>query len=331
MAARRRIAVVGGGIAGLAFAASCDPERLEVVVHEAEPERASAGAALGLWPAPLRALRTIGAAAAVRGAGREAHGGALFRLDGRRLLAVPRGGPLLLPRPSLLAALEAAVPPDVRRVSGAVTDPQELDADLVVGADGVRSRVRALVHPPAAQRVESPFVTLRGLLEQPPDPGDIGEYWGGGRVFGLAPTVRGSYWFTAHRSDLGPEPLDVGQVLDEASTRFADAAPVISRTLRDGGAAALATRLWTTPAMPRYARGRYLVIGDAAHASLPNLGRGAGDALVDAVTLARTLSRDGDLRRWQARRLPVTQAARLVAGGAMTAATALPVPDRAAP
>ena len=55
----------------------------------------------------------------------------------------------------------------------------------------------------------------------------------------------------------------------------------------------------------------------ASHASLPNLGRGACDAILDAAALARTLDAGRSLASWQARRLPPTQAARLAAGGLM--------------
>lgn len=57
----RRVAVVGGGIAGLALAAGLDPDRFEVVLHEAEPERKALGAPLGLWPSALKALARVGA------------------------------------------------------------------------------------------------------------------------------------------------------------------------------------------------------------------------------------------------------------------------------
>ena len=49
-------------------------------------------------------------------------------------------------------------------------------------------------------------------------------------------------------------------------------------------------RVWTTPPLGSYVRGRVALIGDAAHAMTPNLGRGACEALVDAVTLAELLN-----------------------------------------
>lgn len=311
----QRIVVVGGGIAGLTLAAALDPARFEVELVEAQPERVSGGAALGLWPSARRALAGLGVLPAT-GDGVAGTTVALHDLAGRRLASARGPDIALVDRPALMAALERAVPPTVRRRVAEVEDPSQLDADLVVGADGVRSRVRGLVDASAADRVETPYVALRGIL--PSVAGGYGEYWGAGRLFGLAPMPDGrAYWFSTHRSTLGPEPLPVADVLAEARQRFDGAASTIRDVLADPGEPVLATRLWVAPPMTRYARGRYVVLGDAAHASLPNLGRGACDAILDAAALARTLDAGRSLASWRARRLPPTQAARLAAGGLM--------------
>ncbi|MCE1180265.1 MAG: FAD-dependent monooxygenase [Micrococcales bacterium] len=321
-----RIAIVGGGIAGLTLAAALDLSRCEVTLHEAQPERAGIGSALGLWPSALRALDRIGAGDSLRRLGAGVSSGALRRADGRPIVRAsavgPLRGPLMLPRADLLGALEHAVPSSVRWEHAAVAAPEDLDADLVIGADGVRSVVRGVVHPAAAQRVVTPWVALRGILPRPPDVGTEGEYWGRSRLFGIVPMgSSGTCWFTSHPSALGPEPLDVAVVLAEAREVFAGDAPAIHQTLAAASADTLATRLWVTPPMPRYARGRYVVIGDAAHGMLPNLGRGACEAILDAVSLARTLDRGGRLSARQARRVPATQAARVASAGLMRLAT----------
>lgn len=360
-----RVAVVGGGIAGLTLAAALDPRRHEVTLFEEQPERAGSGAALALWPSAVRALDRIGVQIGGQIGQDEGEGAtevvvasaALFDLrTGDRLIGAPRRlprglpGPLsrragaltLVPRPTLLAALEDAVPDSVRRVHRAVTDPTTLDADLVVGADGVRSRVRALVHPPAAERRATPWLALRGIHPEPPLPGTVGEYWGPGGLAGITPLGAGTYWFTTHRSTLGPEPLDVREALAEAREHFADAAPAVrerlaaalTARLAAGAPPTLATRLWLTPPLPRYARDRYVVIGDAAHATTPNLGRGAVDGILDAASLADTLNRGAGLAAWQLRRLPTTQAARTLAPLVMRLAlseTATAARDRVLP
>lgn len=276
-------------------------------------------------------------------------GGSLLHSSGRRLLSASDTGVVMVDRPMLLAALAAAVPSEVQIVPEAVDDPRSLAADLVVGADGVRSVVRGLVSPRAAARIETPFVVLRGRLPAAPAAQEVGEYWGGGLLFGIVPVESHAYWFTAHRSRLGPEPLDPRRVAAEALANAGGAAPIVRSTLSAVDEATLATRLWVTPPLTRYTRGRYIVIGDAAHAMTPNLGRGANDAILDAESLAGALTRADAARRtsrvgrggagldravarraawsrraWLARRVPPTQAARVASGALMRVALAIP-------
>ncbi len=310
---KRRIAVVGGGIAGLSVAAALDPQRFDVSVYEGS-SRAVQGSALGMWPSARRALARIGVLEAVQAAGWRVTGGALRDLTGRVLARTDRVDLVMVDRTALLGAIDAAVPATVRRVHASVDAPERLDADLVIGADGVGSRVRALVHRPAAERRRTEWVALRGMSRGEPRPEHVGEYWGPGRLFGIVP-VRddGCYWFSTHRSP-GSEPLDPRALIDEAIGVFAEAAPAIRQRLHAADDQTLANRLWVVPAMPRYVAGRYLVIGDAAHAMTPNLGRGACEAVVDAVSVAEALNRGKNLFGWQAVRVPATQAARTASG-----------------
>lgn len=318
-----RVAIVGGGIAGLSLATALDPTRFEVTVHEAQPERRTTGAALGLWASSRRVLESLGVRVPQAAYDTRV---VLHRLDGRRLLTLRGPDVAQVRRPDLMTALAAAVPPSVRFDAGVVEHPERLDADVVVGADGVRSRVRGLVDGRAAERRATPWVTLRGVAPQVGGADEsllaAREFWGRSRLFGDAPVSGGRYWFTAHRSELGPEPLDLHAVLDEARHEFARAAPLVRDAVAHADDTTLATRLWVAPPMRRYVRGRFVVIGDAAHAACPNLGRGASDAILDAVTLAEILAAGRSLRTWQRRRLPVTQLARATAGLGMRVATA---------
>ncbi|NHA67778.1 FAD-dependent monooxygenase [Phycicoccus flavus] len=315
----RRVAVVGGGIAGLTLAVALGRD-VEVVVHEADPGRAGAGSSLVLWRSAGRALDRLGVLDAVRHDLRPVGRGRLFDLAGRPLTSAHDPGLAAVPRPALLAALAAALPRGVRRVEDEVTAPEDLDADLVVGADGVRSRVRGLVDPARSARRSTPYLALRGVLPRAPEPDRVGEYWGPGALFGLVAFGDGGSWFTTHRGAAGPEPLDVPAVLAQARTAFGDAHPALRRTLAEAGPGTSATRVWVAPPLRRYTRGRYVVLGDAAHAMTPNLGRGAGEAVLDAVSLAAALRAGAPLARWEARRLPVTQAARAASGVVMRTA-----------
>ena len=117
----------------------------------------------------------------------------------------------LTERAALMTSLGAALPSSVRVVHEQVTDPASLDADLVVGADGVRSVVRGLVDPAAAARRPTPYVATRGILRGQPTTTGEGEYWGRGLVFGRQRlNADDTYWFSAFRDDGAVEPLDPG-------------------------------------------------------------------------------------------------------------------------
>ncbi|WP_018157630.1 FAD-dependent monooxygenase [Demetria terragena] len=136
-------------------------------------------------------------------------------------------------------------------------------------------------------------------------------------MFGIAPLAgERTYWFSVHASDLA-EPIDAEAAFAQAAERFTRAAPAVRELLANGAADTVPTRLWTTLPMSRYVNGRYVVIGDAAHAMMPNLGRGACSAIVDAATLAAAMNRGQGLSRWEARRVPATQLARLGSGALM--------------
>lgn len=326
-----RIDIVGGGIAGLTLAALLDPDRYDVTIHEERPGRLGLGTALGMWPGAREVLARLGADQLLR-TGMTPTTGALHLLDGTPCL---RAGSavdvLLVARTDLVRALDAAVPEAVRRVTGRVVAAADLDGDVVVGADGVFSAVRRSTWGERAGARLSPDVAVRGLVPTRPD-GEIGEYWGRGRLFGITPVPGGvTNWFCTYPNDTGIRDIGVADALAAARHRFADAAPAIRAVLAAAAAqATLAGPIWVAPPQRRYVRGRVVLVGDAAHAMAPNLGRGACESIVDAAVLAEELGRRpvvDALRAYERRRHLATQAARIASARVAAVATA----RRAAP
>ena len=194
--------IVGGGIGGLATAVALDQRGWQVEVLERAPAFTEAGAGLSLWPNALRALDRLGLGDTVRGravltgqAGiRDAAGRWLSRSDTAELER--RFGPTaLVHRADLLADLRAAVPGEslrsgitVRAVrpDGTVRHSGgESRADLVVGADGLRSVVRSSVWPDAPAPRYVGYTSWR-LITPPVPVGESCESWGRGERFGYA-------------------------------------------------------------------------------------------------------------------------------------------------
>jgi 2-polyprenyl-6-methoxyphenol hydroxylase-like FAD-dependent oxidoreductase len=206
-----------------------------------------------------------------------------------------------------------------------LTGGEELPADLVVGADGLRSTVREWTIG-AEEPVDSGITAWRGVAtgahEVP-----AGEWWGSGCVAGLLPLSGGrTYWYVAYRGPEGDE--------DEFGRRVAEfGAPVRDVVGATDREARLCHRLFDRPPSDRWSRGPVTLLGDAAHPMLPFLGQGACSALEDAVTLAAALGGEPDvesaLTAYEGARRPRT--AGLVKGSRQAARVALlgPAPLRA--
>lgn len=321
---------MGGGIAGLALAARLDPQRFQVTLHEQRTQLPKVGTSLMMWPKAQEALAAVGILDAVKASSPALAVGALRNAAGDPWLVVPAGGTIAVSRPELISLLESAVPASVRRETGRFEAVSPEGPGVLIGADGVGSIVRRTVWGESTRARLTSYVALRGVV-----PGRLwedhsGEYWGRGDLFGIGPAAGGTNWYASFHSGLRPElepgEMDVERVLELARERYSGHAGGVCEVLASAETGtSLAQRIWTTPPVAGYVRGRVALLGDAAHAMTPNLGRGACEALIDAVTLADHLNSrpvDAALRAYGSQRFLRTQALRLGSAGMMRLALA---------
>ncbi|MDV8149812.1 FAD-dependent monooxygenase [Arthrobacter sp. B10-11] len=324
------ISIVGGGIAGLALASCLDQDRFEVTIIEKRPELPAVGTVLAMWPNAQRALERAGVLAEARAVSPVVGSGSIRDASGNPWITVNGGDMFGISRIDLLRLLDSAVPASVRRTT-ATAGSVPAEAGLVVGADGVHSVVRREAWGTRTAARLTSCLAVRGIVPSRVDPQDVGEYWGRGDLFGVANASLGINWYGSYRSGLGPSGIDVAAVLEQTRHHFAGHAPVIRRVLAEATPEhTLVQRIWTTPRLRSYVRGNAVLIGDAAHAMTPNLGRGACEALVDATTLAEllnTLPVKEALASYNRRRRLRTQALALASSAMMRVALA----DRAQP
>jgi 2-polyprenyl-6-methoxyphenol hydroxylase-like FAD-dependent oxidoreductase len=323
----RTAVVVGGGIGGLGVAAGLHRRGWTVRVLERAPAFTEVGAGISLWPNAFRALAAVGVTGVgddrigVAGGLRDWRGRWIVRMDDSALATRHTGSAVVAHRAELLDALLAEVPAECRLPGVTVRgvrhegrravvrhDDGELDADLVVGADGVRSAVRGSLWP-EVEPVYAGHTVWRMVM---PKPAGLtarawAETWGPGGVFGMFPMPGDRIYCYATAT----VPAGGHGGLAELRERFRDWCDPIPAVL----AAAtpeqvLRNDIHYLPRLRTYVRGSVALLGDAAHAMTPNLGQGGCQALEDAATLsilAEGPDLDAALRRYDELRRPRTQ------------------------
>jgi 2-polyprenyl-6-methoxyphenol hydroxylase-like FAD-dependent oxidoreductase len=315
-----RVIVIGAGIGGLSTAIALRKAGLDVTVYERAAELTEVGAGISLWANALRALDHIGAGDAVRAVSLDLVRSEFRVNDGRTTVASYQAAVFerrygvapfvaMCHRADLIAALGGCLPAGVvrcghecvgveqtaDRVSARFANGHIDTADVLVGADGIKSVVRAQLFGPEPQRY-SGYTCWRGVCPRPAalSPGDAGEWWGRGRRFGIT-TLPGDrvYWYTGFNAPAGQRAADEKAAVTEAFRGWADPVPELIASTPP--AAVLRNDSFDRPPNMQWAKGRALLLGDAAHPTTPNLGQGGCMAIEDAVVLARCLKRGPDV------------------------------------
>jgi 2-polyprenyl-6-methoxyphenol hydroxylase-like FAD-dependent oxidoreductase len=309
---KKHALIIGGGIAGPVTAMALRRAGLEVTVFEAY-DRASdgVGAFLTLAPNGLAALGELGLYEAVHRLGMESPRSVI--LNGKGKLLAEFGLPSrTLKRADLYSALrDEAVRRGVeilygKRLTGATSGNDDVTAtfedgstatgDLLVGADGLRSRTRTLIDPSAPRARHLGLLNTGGFaatgLGLTGEPGVQHFIFGRRCFFGYLIHPSGEVWWFANPPS--PKEPTAGELaaMDWRAwlmDLFRDDRGPMLRIIE---ATAHILPGWNTydfPSVPRWFNDRMVIIGDAAHATSPSSGQGASMAIEDALVLGQCL------------------------------------------
>jgi 2-polyprenyl-6-methoxyphenol hydroxylase-like FAD-dependent oxidoreductase len=324
-----KIAIIGGGIGGLTAAVALARRGLAAEVYEQAPVLEEIGAGVGLWSNALAALESIGLSGKVTQLAVQVARQGIRRSDGAWLMCIPAevmtarwgAGLVLVHRAELQQLLAAELDPEVIHLGARCTeveangdsaiarfaDGREVQADVLVGADGVHSVVRAALFGPGSLRHRG-YTCVRSITPagSVPLPRDGAETWGRGARFGLGPTSgERIIWYATWNAQAGADdPTDTAERLRTIFGTWHDPIPAIIEATPE--AALIRTDIYDRWPTRTWARGHVAVIGDAIHPMTPDLAQGACQAIVDATTLADCLAGARDprlaLREYQNRR-----------------------------
>lgn len=309
---QQNIAIVGAGVGGLSVGLGLLRSGRDIAIYEQAPVVEQVGAGLTLWANALQALGQLGLAEAVIAEGIQMEQGCIQDWRGKLLTVSPIGqvgsAPTIgIHRANLHRLLLAAVGRQRlhlgRRLAHFEQDEQGVilyfeggqaeRADLLIGADGLRSRVRQELFP-AGQPRYAGYTVWRGiapLANEQVKPGFAFESWGYGQRFGLLRVSRDNvYWFAVQNGPAG-QLIPLAQRQAYLQKQFAGWHQPIQTVLAATPAESfLQNDSYDLSPMPRWFEGRVVLLGDAIHATTPNMGQGACQAIESAVFLAHCLA-----------------------------------------
>jgi 2-polyprenyl-6-methoxyphenol hydroxylase-like FAD-dependent oxidoreductase len=319
----QQVLVVGGGLSGAAAAISLQREGIEVEIVEREPVWGALGTGITLMGPALRALQQLGLLEQCMAEGAGGSEMSLFDADGELLHALeipgllghdwPAVGGMMRPTLHRILADECrAKGVSVRtgttvealeqyqdRVEVELSDGAMKSYDLVLGADGMRSQIRNLVFAGQAPEPQPLGQAVwRALVHRPASVTGEFQFYGPGLKTGFTPLGPDRmYQFLVQpvADDVLPAAEERPVRMRELLSVFGGVVAEVRETITHPEQVDVRKLYWLLMPPPWY-RGRVLLIGDAAHATTPQLAMGGAIALEDGIVLGELLASEEELQ-----------------------------------
>jgi len=312
----KKVIIIGGGIGGVTAAIALKRAGMDVTVFERAEEIREVGSGLPLWTNALRALHTIGLSDELEQLGVQVtsvsvstwRGDTLTDTKNDKYLKRLGTITIVVHRAELLALLLKTLGEDRVQLGmncvGFTQDEtgvrarfeggQEVQGDVLIGADGIHSVIRTqlfgLIKPGYVG-----YTCWRGLAHTTRT-GLETWAWGIGCQFGITPMSQGrAYWFVQKYAPEGEKDKPGGKKREilELFHDWHDPIPAVIEATAETDI--LRNDIYELKHLRQWSQGRVTLLGDAEHAMTPNLGQGACQAIEDAVALGSCLKESTDI------------------------------------
>ena len=329
---QKSILIVGGGIGGMAAAISLSRSGHQVELIDLDPQWRVYGAGITITGPTLRAFKALGVLPEIQQQAYTGDGIQVCSVDGSRLAVLPTpvrpeddipgcGGIMRPVLHKILSEKVLAAGVNVRlgltvetftqsanQVSVTLTDGSSAVHDLVIGADGLFSRIRELIFPDSPMPAYTGQCAWRAQLPRPPEIDRRHFFLGGPYKVGLTPVSNERmYMFLLENS---PDKRRLPE--EELPTELERLTRAYGGIIREIGKSLTAENTIVHRPLEAFLlpgpwyRNRVLLIGDAAHPTTPQLASGAGLAAEDGLVLAEEMDKteniDFALKGYMARR-----------------------------
>jgi len=313
-----KIAILGAGIAGLSTGIALNKLGIKYTIYEAAEKIGPVGAGLGLGANAIKAFKELGIENEVIKAGRilsafsiyDENGKIITRADSLKISAKYGIDNFTIHRYSLHdVLLKNAGPENVicnkrcvdyyesnNKIYLKFSDNTEAEADYLIVADGLNSPIRKKLLPSSNPRFAG-YTCWRAVV--PAEGLNINEameIWGSNGRIGIVPLANNQiYWFLCINSIQNNQSMRAFKTKDLLE-RFIDYPQIVKDVLKRTDDSKL---IWgdicDLKPINSFAFGKVLLIGDAGHATTPNLGQGACQAVEDAVVLGKIIHRNENI------------------------------------
>ena len=314
-----KVTIIGAGIGGLTLAIALQKKGIEVEIFEATSAFRKVGAGIVLAMNAMQIYQRLGLAEQLKTSGncldkmaitnadlKVMAGNELAYFEGKYNLnnvAIHRATLheiLLSKLQNVPLHLDKKLKKVEERVDGIYLeflDGSKHQSDVVIGADGIHSGVRQSIFPQAKERFAKQLC-WRGVASFKLEKGmeyTMREAWGSGRRFGIVPIENDQvYWFAcaSYQKNATKEfkEVDLGELFSNFNPLVAQ---LIKATPSDQ---IIEAELSDLEILKTWHKGKICLMGDAAHATTPNMGQGANQAIESAWVLADCLAKEADCK-----------------------------------